>query len=406
MSAYTNTQDKIRKVLGLAGRARPEHGRPGLVPSVLVPRLVIRGETNSLNPLRGESRSLGEEIQQGAAAQKEGQVDRDESERIQTRPGRNGRPIVKAYPTPLDQASVGIAHVDALCFTVTPPDPADIKGSLAWIFPALVNLFGCPAMTETGRGWNGYEKKFDLGTPGAFLAVGGKSQLGTIHVELMGAACAKVPDWHKVQAWGETSGAKITRIDLAHDDHQGCHVNIDQAVRWHEEGGFKNGGRPPASQNHGDWLDQGSPKGRTLEIGARGNGKMARIYEKGKQLGDRLSRWVRAEVEWRSQNRVLAWEMVTRPGQYLAGAYPCLKFLSTLQDKVRTFQKAAKISLDRATENLRHLGGKVVNVLMAVHGDAESVVKAIRRDGIPGRLQGYDGVIRWNALQSSCEGAA
>jgi hypothetical protein len=100
MSAYTNTQDKIRKVLGLAGRARPEHGRPGLVPSVLVPRLVIRGETNSLNPLRGESRSLGEEIQQGAAAQKEGQVDRDESERIQTRPGRMGDRSSRLIPPP------------------------------------------------------------------------------------------------------------------------------------------------------------------------------------------------------------------------------------------------------------------------------------------------------------------
>lgn len=111
MSAYTNMQDKIRKALGLAGRARPEHGRPDLAPSVLVPRLVIRGETNSLNPLRGESRSQGEEFQQGAAAQKEGQDVWDESERIQTRPGRNGRPIVKAYPTPLDQAGLGLAPI-------------------------------------------------------------------------------------------------------------------------------------------------------------------------------------------------------------------------------------------------------------------------------------------------------
>jgi phage replication initiation protein len=386
MSTYTITQDKIRKALGLAGRARPEHGRPDLAPSVLVPRLVTRGQTKSLNPSRDES--VEEEDVW------------DESERIEIRPGNNGHPIVKAHPTPFEQAPSAIAHVDALCFTVTPPNPADIKDSLSWIFPALVNIFGCTGMTETGGGWSGYGRKFDLGTPGAFLAIGGKSQRGTIHVELMGVACAKVSDWHKVQVWGETVGAKITRIDLAHDDHRGENINVELAALWYGEGRFNNGGRPPKQKTAGDWHTPGSPSGRTFYVGTGASGKLARTYEKGKQLGDRTSRWNRVEVEWKSQNRVLAWDMVTKPGQYLAGAYPCLKFLSTLQDKVKTFQKAAKISLGRATENLRHAGGKVVNVLMMVHGDAVAVVNALRRDGIPGRLEPYQGLMKWPDLMN------
>lgn len=389
-AAYSAARAQLRKALGLDARERSAHGRPGPAPSHCLPRLVTRGESKEPSCFACETSSQDETW--------------DESERIETRPGRDGRPILKAYPTPHEQTPSGIAHVDGFCFTVTPPNPASTKASLAWIFPALAEIFGCPVLTDTKTGWNGYEQKYDLGTPGAFLAIGGKAQRGTIHVEFMGMACAKVPDWNKVQAWGESVDAKITRIDLAHDDFEGLVVNIDNAVQWHKEGGFKNGGRPPRSQCLGDWLDPGSPKGRTLQIGSRENGKAARVYEKGKQLGDPHSPWCRAEVEWHDTNRVLSWDMVTRPGQYLAGAYPCLKFLSAQQDKVKTFQKAAKISLERATENLRHMGGKVINVLMLAHGKPESVIKAVRRDGIPSRLEGYDGLVRWNTLQSSSEG--
>lgn len=340
------------------------------------PRLVTRGETQA------------DEF-----------LDWDDSERIETRPGRNGEACPTFHPIPFDHVSPHVAHIDGLTFTVVPPSEG--RAALDWLFPILVKFFGCTQMNGTGKGFNGYKDGYDLGN-GAMLGIGGQAQRGTVYVSLMGAACAKVPDWGKVQMWGESVGAKITRVDLAHDDHEGRLINIEQAVQWHQEGGFKNGGRPPASETLGDWLDPGSPRGRTLNIGARGNGKMIRFYEKGKQLGDPLSPWVRAELELRAQNRVIPWDMLTRPGQYLAGAYPCLKFLSTLQNKVRTLQKAARISLNRALENLRHMGGKVVNVAMLYFvNDAAKVVEAIRREGIPGRLEPFQGVVEWASLMNS-----
>ena len=63
-------------------------------------------------------------------------------------------------------------------------------------------------------------------------------------------------------------------------------------------------------------------------MSANGNGKMLRIYEKGKQLGDSESPWVRVEAELRNKSRVIPWDALTRPGSYLAGAYPCLAYLS------------------------------------------------------------------------------
>jgi phage replication initiation protein len=141
----------------------------------------------------------------------------------------------------------------------------------------------------------------------------------------------------------------------------------------------------------GDWHDL--TDGRTIYIGTRGN-KILRCYEKGKQLDDPVSPWVRVELELRNKNRLLPWDMLTRPGQYLAGAYPCLSFLSKEQSKLRTTQKATTISLECMTSNAARLSGKAINVLMQLHEDPRTVVDLLRRDGIPKRLSPYEDHLR------------
>ena len=117
---------------------------------------------------------------------------------------------------------------------------------------------------------------------------------------------------------------------------------------------------------------------------------MLRIYEKGKQLGDSESHWVRVEAELRNKSRLIPWDVLTRPGNYLAGAYPCLAYLSGSQDKIKTITKAVEISLEASVEHLHQTGGKLINLLMHVHsGDAFAVVDELKRSGIPQRLKGY-----------------
>jgi hypothetical protein len=41
-----------------------------------------------------------------------------------------------------------------------------------------------------------------------------------------------------------------------------------------------------------------------------------------------------------------------------------------------------------------------VNVLMLALGDAGQVVEAIRREGIPGRLESFQGIVKWGELKS------
>jgi len=284
---------------------------------------------------------------------------------------------------------IPLAHIDWLAFTFTPPDA--IHTPIPWLLPQLFAVLGLPPFTAqtTGKGWNGYTHRVNLGENAQYglIAYGGEKQRGTVHVELNASACAHVPDWLTVQQWGETINAKITRVDLAHDDMQSETVNIEIAKAWYEAGEFTSNGRPPSAKLVDD---MGSGRGKTLYIGKRANGKLLRVYEKGKQLGDSSSLWVRVELELHGKNRSIPWNVLTSPATYLAGGYPCLAFLSTEQNRIRTISKATQITLNSIVQYLRTAGGKSINVLMQANGgDAFAVINAIKRDGIPRRLVNY-----------------
>lgn len=286
-------------------------------------------------------------------------------------------------PVAPEKPSSEVAHIDWFAFTVLPPDGVD---GVQWLFFELVRLVGIPAMTDRGKGWFGYAKLFDLEGYG-ILACGGESQRGSLHVELNARGCAHVADWQKIQEWGEIHGATITRVDLAHDDFEGERFSVQVARDWLEAGEFGANGRPPAAKLIDDL---GSGQGKTLYIGNRKNGKLTRVYEKGKQLGDPASTWTRLEVELRNKGRVIPWEVVTRPGHYLAGAYPCLSFLSAVQEKIRTITKAVTVTLSSAVHHARQSVGKLVNVLHRKYqGDTVKVVSDLIREGIPRRLENY-----------------
>lgn len=113
----------------------------------------------------------------------------------------------------------------------------------------------------------------------------------------------------------ERLSGKITRIDLAVDDLTGVH-SVEQVKSLYESGAFAIGGRPPK------WEHICSSDGDTFYVGQRGSGKYYRCYQKGRQLGDDSSPWVRHEVEFHCQNRVLPLAMLANPLEYFKGAYP------------------------------------------------------------------------------------
>lgn len=308
--------------------------------------------------------------------------------------GASPRLVIRGETLPrinaLSESSPQVAHIDWLAFTLTPPLDAT-HDPIPWLLPLLFEVFGLPDFTaiSTGRGWNGYTQRVNLGEHADYglIAYGGDKQRGTVHVELNASACAHVLCWLTVQQWGESIGAKITRVDLAHDDMKSETVSIAIARAWYDAGEFTTNGRPPEAHLVDD---MGSGKGKTLYIGARANGKLLRVYEKGRQLGDPSSLWVRAELELRNKNRFIPWDVLTSPATYLAGAYPCLAYLATEQNKIRTISKAVQITVESMQRYLRTAGGKSFNVLRQVYGgDDTALLNAVTRDGIPRRLVNY-----------------
>ena len=58
-----------------------------------------------------------------------------------------------------------------------------------------------------------------------------------------------------------------------------------------------------------------------------------------------------ARSEWRAQDRYIPYDILTRPGHYFAGAYPCLGFLTEEQSVIKTIAKGAQVAYDTAVEN-------------------------------------------------------
>jgi phage replication initiation protein len=291
-------------------------------------------------------------------------------------------------------SSTTTAHVDWFACSLHVGDKTSYAHEQIIFITELLRLLAIAEaqIIDTDKGWEGYTYlsklvSLDGRTNYGFIAHGGESQNDSIHVEINAQGCASITCWEEIAEWGSSRNAVITRLDLAHDDFHGVEITIGVALEWVKNGLFKQNGRPPKARLIDD-LESG--KGKSLYVGARKNGKLLRIYEKGKQLGDQLSNWVRVELELHNKSRIIPWEALTKPGQYLVGAYPCLAYLSAVQCKVRTIRKAAKITLTAATLHLKNNYGKLVDLLMTVHHeDAEAVISAIRREGVPKKLAAY-----------------
>jgi phage replication initiation protein len=127
-------------------------------------------------------------------------------------------------------------------------------------------------------------------------------------------------------------------------------------------------------------------RGRTFYVGARENGKLFRAYEKGKQLGNPDSPWVRHEVELHNVDRVIPWDVLWEPGRYVAGAYPYLAWVSGEASRIRTIRETATVSLDFLKGHCQRTYGRLIGTLRR-HGASDSeIVNTLRRDGVPARL--------------------
>lgn len=253
----------------------------------------------------------------------------------------------------------------------------------------LETIFGFGITARREKGANFYRYSFVLGDALGLVCFGG--QRGTVLVSVSGEGCAAAkPDWEwRLKQWLECRAvrARLTRVDLAHDDYAGASYSVDRALADYRAGLMNCGGREPDVETRGNW-ERPNGKGRTLYVGNRKNGKFLRVYEKGRQLGDAGSEWVRVEVEFKGVDRVIPFDVLLSPGAYLAASYPALAWVSEEQERIKTVQRLAVSSYVRLKEWVRRQAGPALWVIKEVEGSAEAAFDLLVREVFPKSLQG------------------
>lgn len=291
---------------------------------------------------------------------------------------------IAKQPVPLSYVPEKAAIIDWLALTIKTNDPLlTIKFLKTFLFDELGIETSLWEYREN-KGWNGYKHTIQLDKYG-LIAYGGDSQRNTVYLSINGTGCNEVKSWQRIHDWVIKEHHKITRIDLAHDDYLGLNVNFRNCLIWEKKGLFTGKGRPPEA---GFRHDLNSGKGKTFEVGNRKNGKYCRIYEKGRQLGDSDSPWMRAEVEYRAVKRILPPDMILYPERYLASSYPAFAFISEQQERLKTISKVTTITYEQSVEWVRRAAGKHINaIIQANYGDIGAALELIVRDGLPDRLE-------------------
>ena len=193
----------------------------------------------------------------------------------------------------------------------------------------LAEVMGYGISYENKGGRNFYEKSYQLGGEEhnyGFVAVGGRKNKDTVCLHFTGEGLIAAKDGWESRLYEflneRAKQPRISRCDVAHDFLNGEYT-CEQALKDWEDGGYTLHRSKPISECvGGDWkLYKGT--GKTFYVGSRKNAsRFARIYEKGKQLGDELSPWVRAEVEFRARDIIIPLDILIAAGEYLTACYP------------------------------------------------------------------------------------
>ena len=275
------------------------------------------------------------------------------------------------------------------------------QAAIADFAPMLARIFGkkYSVISQNQNGANFYKYSFNFGENYGKICIGG--QRDTVLIMLNGTGCALAP-----QGWEyfmylflsrldeKTQKPKITRIDLAHDDLKGEYLDVHVLDQLETDDLFHCGGAPHSVSHAGEWK-HGDPNdmGLTLNIGKRSSGKYARFYEKGKQLGDKggeYSRWVRAEVEFKANDRFIPFDVLKDPSAYFMGAYPVFADLFDYEriNKFEIIQKTAEITLQHSFDWLKTQGGKYFSYYSTFMSPEEilEMIKSDCADDVPVRL--------------------
>lgn len=247
-------------------------------------------------------------------------------------------------------------------------------------------MFGFGITEQRKNGAYGYDNSYTLGDAYGMLCIGGERQRDTVLISLNGTGCThlKPSSFELINLFlRESKNPKITRIDLAHDDFTGENFNIESIVAAYESGGFTNGTRTPSCSQLGNWLKPDG-SGRTFTVGKRTNGLYFRGYEKGCQLNSESSpNWFRSEVEIKSTDRIVPFDILLTPHFYFAGSFPVFSELSKTTTRIETFQHEINADVDHRIAWAKRQTGNLIHLLEERGYTRDHIINSIKRDELP-----------------------
>ncbi|MFV2028588.1 replication initiation factor domain-containing protein [Neisseria sp. S1] len=310
----------------------------------------------------------------------------------------------KAKEILLKKGSSSAAFIDTLTITMSEdvfvrPDQLGTDEEIAANASAEIQEIMGFGLFCQQNGRNGYAISYKMGNQSenyGFFAMGGRQQKNTVCLFFTGVGLtAALSGWESrlyefLQS--RAPGARITRIDLAHDFLDGEYTP-NQALKDWESGLYTSRHTKPIAECvGGDWLEYRGT-GKTLYIGSRKNAsRFARIYEKGKQLGDLSSNWVRAEVEMHNRDIVIPHDILLSPGSYMTAAYPAFEILfsrhTEAPKKIERVKKTKDVSIEHVLKYASMQSSPSINMMEDLGFTPEQIVAALKggKDKMPKRL--------------------
>lgn len=238
-----------------------------------------------------------------------------------------------------------------------------------------------------------YESMYRLGSDDVdYGEVHFGGQRDTVLIELKGVGCNLAnAGWEArmKQFLDEAVRPRITRVDLALDFFDGSYTP-EQALLDHDNGYFDNHNMRPKSETVGSAWRKEDGTGKTFYVGRKKNSRFVRIYEKGRQLGDKESPWVRFEIQFNHGDIEIPFDILKDEGGYFCGAFPICRTFRNMPSEKRfeLREKSLNLTFGHKLKHARNAVGKLVNFMSDLGFSSDEIVKHLKAEsGYPKGLE-------------------
>lgn len=267
----------------------------------------------------------------------------------------------------------------------------DIAGAIS----ALMEEFcgeGFGISKKNGFGMHFHKESYVIGDGWGVFCIGHRNNRFLVSLSgdgwLNADANAAIKIYNFLSRLNEYGGdVRISRIDLAADYYQNGPTHAEFEAAYHR-GEFVRQKRHIESQD--SWpnyqvfgcvhTNRGVQAGITDAVGVRTSDLYLRRYDKGRQLGDPNSTWVRVELEMKNKDTVIPLEILLRPETYFC-QYPWLRNLrDSTAMKLETKRQRAEITVEASKKIIKHQFGKYLRVLRGLADSDEQLLEQLQSD--------------------------